>query len=399
MRSTAIWHAGSSPNGVTDRLRVVMLTHNYPRHHGDVAGAFLHPLAVALRDRGVDLRVVTPSDRGQRGEQELDGIPVHRVRYAAPEREVYAQSGQLATAVRSPQGLRALAGMIRALRAGADAALAGTVRGVVHAQWWFPAGLAAPRHAPLVITCHGTDVRMLERSAPARWLARGPFARATRVTTVSHSLARTLRDHGAVVAEESIVPMPVTAMERPWTTGGDGLVVLGRLTEQKRVHLAIEAFAIMRQHGFRLPLRIAGDGPTRAALHVLAGGLGLGASVQFLGAIAPTAVPAFLASADACLMPALDEGFGLAAAEAMMQGVPVIACTDGGGLADIVPVSGAGRIAVPTPIALATAAQELLADPEARSAAHAAGAIWRERLAPEHVAERCLTWYQEALDE
>jgi glycosyltransferase involved in cell wall biosynthesis len=384
---------------VTDRLRVVMLTHNYPRERGDVAGAFLHPLAVALRDRGVDVRVVTPSDRGQSGASELDGVPVHRVRYAAPEREIYAHSGQLATAVKSPQGLRALSGMIRALRGGAEAALAGTTRGVVHAQWWFPSGLAAPRTAPMVITCHGTDVRMLERSAPARWLARGPFARATRVTTVSHSLARTLRKNGVVLEDDSIVPMPVTAMARTWTTGGDGLVVLGRLTDQKRVHLAIEAYAILRQQGYRLPLRIAGDGATRAALQVLAGGLGVSDGVHFLGAIAPEAVPAFLGSADVCLMPASDEGFGLAAAEALMQGVPVIACTDGGGLVDVVPTHGAGRIVTATPNALASATLEILADPEARAAAHTAGVTWRERLAPEHVAERCLTWYQEALDE
>jgi glycosyltransferase involved in cell wall biosynthesis len=376
-----------------------MLTHNYPRERGDVAGAFLHPLAMALRDCGVDLRVVTPTDRGHVGAAELDGVPVHRVRYAAPEREIYAQSGQLATAVKSPQGLRALSGMIRALRAGAEAELAGSQRGVVHAQWWFPAGLAAPRSVPLVITCHGTDVRMLERSAPARWLARGPFARATRVTTVSHSLARTLRQNGVALDDESIVPMPVTAMERTWTTGGGGVVVLGRLTEQKRVHLAIEAYAIMRQQGYRLPLRIAGDGAMRAALQVQAGGLGVSESVHFLGAIAPDAVPAFLGSADACLMPASDEGFGLAAAEALMQGVPVIACTDGGGLADIVPTAGAGRVVAATPLALATATLELLQDPAARSAAHALGAGWRERLAPEHVAERCLTWYREALDE
>ena len=49
-------------------MRVLFLTHNYPRHAGDVAGGFLHPLAVALRQRGVDLQVIAPSDRGQDGD-------------------------------------------------------------------------------------------------------------------------------------------------------------------------------------------------------------------------------------------------------------------------------------------------------------------------------------------
>jgi glycosyltransferase involved in cell wall biosynthesis len=378
---------------------VVFLTHNYPREQGDVAGAFLHPLTVALRDRGVDVRVVTPSDAGQGGRGTLDGVPVHRVRYAAAEREQYAQSGRLATATRSPQGLKALAGMIRALRNGAREELVGAARGVVHAHWWFPSGLAAPAESPMVITCHGTDVRMLETSAPARWLAKRPFRRARRVTTVSRSLAETLRANGARVPDDGIVPMPVTAMERPWSIGGGGIVVLGRLTEQKRVHLAVEAYALARQRGCTLPLVIAGDGATRAALQSQVGGLGLAESVRFLGAIAPTDVSALLATADACLMPAVGEGFGLAAAEALMQGVPVIACTDGGGLLDVVPLDGAGRRTAPEAMALAGALMAVLHDPAARHAARVAGEAWRIRLAPEFVAERFLTWYGEALDE
>lgn len=384
---------------MTEPLRVVFLTHNYPRERGDVAGAFLHPLAVALRERGADVRVVTPSDAGQGGRSALDGVPVHRVRYATPHREQYAQSGKLATAVTSPQGLRALAGMIRALRAGAREELQGAARGVVHAHWWFPSGLAAPVDAPMVITCHGTDVRMLEKSAPARWLATRPFRRARRVTTVSQSLAESLRANGARVADDSIVPMPVTAMERPWSIGGGGIVVLGRLTEQKRIDLAVEAYAIARQQGCTLPLVIAGDGATRAALQSQVGGLGLAGAVRFLGAIAPTDVPALLATADACLMPAVGEGFGLAAAEALMQGVPVVACLDGGGLLDVVPEQGAGRRVAPQAAALATALQAVLQDPEAKVAARVAGEAWRTRLAPEFVAERFLTWYGEALDE
>ena len=58
---------------------VLFLTHNYPRHPGDVAGAFLHPLAVALRKRDVDVRVIAPSDRGEAGDTTLDGVPIRRV--------------------------------------------------------------------------------------------------------------------------------------------------------------------------------------------------------------------------------------------------------------------------------------------------------------------------------
>jgi glycosyltransferase involved in cell wall biosynthesis len=99
------------------------------------------------------------------------------------------------------------------------------------------------------------------------------------------------------------------------------------------------------------------------------------------------------------LFPAGGEGFGLAAAEAFMCGVPVVACLDGGGLLDVVPSAGAGRLAAPTPDALAAAALELLRDPSARALALEAGSEWRRRLDPATAAEACERWYREALDE
>ena len=80
-----------------------------------------------------------------------------------------------------------------------------------------------------------------------------------------------------------------------------------------------------------------------------------------------------------------------------MTGVPVVACADGGGLLDVVPSAGAGRIASPTPEGLAGAIRVLLDDPTAAPAARALGADWRRRLAPAGVAERFSGWYDEAL--
>ena len=84
-------------------MRVVWLTHNYPRHPGDVAGGFLHPLAVALCQHGVDVRVVAPSDAGQGGEDELDGVPIRRVRYGTAADERLAYRGSMTDALRSPR--------------------------------------------------------------------------------------------------------------------------------------------------------------------------------------------------------------------------------------------------------------------------------------------------------
>ena len=65
-------------------MRVVFLTHNFPRWPGDLSGSFLGTLAAALVRRGVEVRVVAPSDEGRGGEDEVDGVRVRRVRYTSP---------------------------------------------------------------------------------------------------------------------------------------------------------------------------------------------------------------------------------------------------------------------------------------------------------------------------
>jgi glycosyltransferase involved in cell wall biosynthesis len=386
------------PRAGTDRLRVVFLTHNYPRHPGDVAGGFLHPFALALVERGVDLRVVAPSDAGQGGDDLVDGIAVTRVRYAAPARERYAYTGNMTSAVRSPAGMLALLHLHTALRDGARAAAMGADRVVVHAHWWMPAALAAPPELPMVVTCHGTDVRLLESSGIARWLARPPLRRARLVTTVSSALARTIEARAGVrVPPDAIQPMPVPALARPRSVGGGGIVVLGRLTAQKRIGIAIEAWAHARSAGLPWALTIVGDGPMRSALEAQARAVAPDGGITFRGAVAPSAVPAELAHADLMVMPAEREGLGLAAAEALMQGVPVVACSDGGGVLDVVQHGAGGRVVAPEARALAAAMLGSHADSAARDAAWDAGQQWRARLAPGFVADRAMTWYERAL--
>jgi glycosyltransferase involved in cell wall biosynthesis len=378
-------------------VRVVFLTHNFPRFPGDVSGAFLATLAAALVRRGVDVRVVAPSDAGQGGGEEWEGVLVRRVRYASAGGETLAYRGTMQTALRAPGGWRALAGLWRALRRAAREELAAGAD-LVHAHWWIPAGLAAPADAPLVVTVHGTDAAMLRRSRLARRLARPVFARARVVTAVSRELAGWVQNAtGRPIDAAHVHPMPVDAARWPWTTGGGGAVVVARLSAQKRIDLAIETTAFLASCGHDLPLTIVGDGPERPALEGLAARLGVTPFVRFTGAVPPDEVVRILGRADVMLFPAQGEGFGLAAAEALMLGVPVVACWDGGGLLDVVPEKGAGRLTLPSAEALSDATLDLLQDSDRLALARLVGESWRARLAPDHVAELCESWYHEAL--
>ena len=376
-------------------MRVVFLTHNYPRFAGDLAGAFLHPLTTALAGRGHDVRVVAPSDGGRGGSSVLDGIPVTRFRYAAPAREHYAYTGRMHEALQSLGGIGALLGMLRGFRRGARQAAAHP-RTVVHAHWWFPAGLAAPPEWPCVVTLHGTDARILER-AGASWLARRALRPGRIVTAVSSAVGDAVeRRSGRVVSADHVCPMPITFGDER-SIGGGGLVFVGRLTAQKRVAIALEAHAQLLKNDPELQLTIIGEGPERSALEAQAHRLGTGHRVTFTGLAKSSLVARTMGRADLFLFPADREGFGLAAVEALAAGVPVIACRDGGGVLDILREPGAGVIVDPDPTRMAQAVGILRGQAAAREAAWRAGQAWRARLAPDTVAARCEVWYEEAL--
>jgi glycosyltransferase involved in cell wall biosynthesis len=98
--------------------------------------------------------------------------------------------------------------------------------------------------------------------------------------------------------------------------GGYALVV-SRLAPEKGVDVAIEACRIAA-----MPLVVAGEGPQLGALRERAAG----AEVRFVGRVDDVELARLRAGAALALVPSRSaETFGLAAAEAMAAGVPVLA--------------------------------------------------------------------------
>lgn len=384
-------------------MRIVSVTHDYPRHEGDLSGAFIERLLVALHDRGHTVEVVTPADGGAGGRADEHGVAVTRVRYAPAPWETLAHRGTMASALRSPHGVASLASLIAAQsRALGRAARRWPRVDVVHAHWWIPGGISAwlahrRGGPPYVVTLHGTDVAVLARSALGRAVARRVLRRAAAVTAVSSYLAdraaaATGLDRSAIIVQ----PMPLeTAGLARVSAGGDGIVTVGRLTPQKRVALILDALVALRHRGRHLSLGIVGDGPERRALTEHAAALGLAEQVHFAGAVEPARVPDAIGDADVFAFAALGEGFGLAAAEALALGVPVVAMDGGGGVTDLVPRTGAGRVVPDGDVeAFASALDELAGSADARRLAAELGARLKRQLSPESVAERFESVYE-----
>jgi glycosyltransferase involved in cell wall biosynthesis len=368
---------------VTEPLRVVFLAHAFPRTTDDVTGGFLLRLATALRAEGVEVAAVAPAAEGLAATERLDGIPVRRYRYAPARAQRLAYAGEMHRRAATPWGAVALAGL---LGAGALAARrVGRGADLVHAHWWFPAGvqaLAARTGLPLVTTLHGTDVR-LARSLPA---ARAACARVLRSSARVTAVSGWLADQAAGFAPElagrvAVAPMPVDDLAfHPGPAGRprDELLFVGRLDRQKGADVALQALARLTGPAAALPLRVVGSGPEEVALRRLAGELGVADRVRWDGQVPQAELADRYRRAAVLVVPGRDEGLGLVAAEGQLCGAPVVAAASGG-LLDVVADGQTGRTFLPgRPDALARTVEAVLADADATARLAAAA---RERAA------------------
>jgi glycosyltransferase involved in cell wall biosynthesis len=138
------------------------------------------------------------------------------------------------------------------------------------------------------------------------------------------------------------------------------IVSVGRLTTQKRYPDALEAVARLVREGADLRYRIIGGGKAQQDLAYRAEALGLGPRVEMMGARPHSEVHDALRDADVYLHTSENESFGVAVAEAMAVGLPVVV-TDSGGVTDFVEHGRSGLVVPVGDIAAITDALGTLA--------------------------------------
>lgn len=142
--------------------------------------------------------------------------------------------------------------------------------------------------------------------------------------------------------------------------------IVGRLTRQKGQTILLDAFMEVVKKFQGILLLIIGDGPDRAELHEKASKLGLDRYIRWFGALPQQEVFRLYRAMDVFVMPSLYEGFGLAAAEAMAAGLPVIG-TRVDGLSEIIEDGVTGYILpVGDSQELANVLIHMLSNPEER---------------------------------
>jgi glycosyltransferase involved in cell wall biosynthesis len=155
-----------------------------------------------------------------------------------------------------------------------------------------------------------------------------------------------LRELGAPLPWERVHVLAPPVRSRAADSRQDGhgsyALVVSRLAAEKGVDVAIDASRLAG-----MSLVVAGDGPEQGALRERAGDRG----VRFVGRVQDSELAELRAGASVALAPSRSaETFGLAAAEAMASGLPVVA-SDVGALPELVerdglvPAGDAGALA------------------------------------------------------
>jgi glycosyltransferase involved in cell wall biosynthesis len=218
----------------------------------------------------------------------------------------------------------------------------------------------------------------------------------SKVVSISRAIAAEgCRSRGIDEARAVIIPRgrsPATFASRSPSPGPPRILCVGRLVDGKGHPELIAAFRDVARMIPDARLILAGDGPERRRLEVLATGL----DVEFLGFRRD--IPALMSTATCLVFPSHHEGQGGVVVEAMLARIPLIAA----GIPAVVEHVDASRGRLYPPgdsAALGRAIMELLAEPDAGAArAEQAYEYARVHLTIDGMVEAHARLYRDLLD-
>lgn len=191
---------------------------------------------------------------------------------------------------------------------------------------------------PMVTTLHGTDITLVGNHPFYKPAVTFSINKSDVVTSVSQSLKDDTLRLFNIKREINVVPNFIDAQkysqkftdcQRSMMARDDEKIIthISNFRKVKRIPDVIKVFYHLQK---QIPskLLMVGEGPEKEGAELLAEQLGIVDKVLFLGN--SNEIDKILCFSDLFLLPSETESFGLAALEAMVNGVPVISTNTGG---------------------------------------------------------------------
>jgi L-malate glycosyltransferase len=263
-------------------------------------------------------------------------------------------------------------------------------------------GAHAPKAPKVITTLHGTDITLVGSDPSYSETIAFCIDQSDGVTAVSESLKADTYRFLPVKSPIEVIPNFLDcAQYRPRPNPDlrarlcppdryDGMILhISNFRPVKRLDVVLEVFRRVRER-YRAKLVLAGDGPERARLAQQAAEFDLTEHVEILGE--QDDVRELLSSADVFLLPSAQESFGLAAAEAMACGTPVVASRVGG-LPEVITHGETGFLHDPDDLeGMAASALALLTDSALRNRLSEAA---RATIVERYCEQRIVPMYEE----
>lgn len=226
--------------------------------------------------------------------------------------------------------------------------------------------LVALVHHPLALEA-GLSSRQREHLFASE---RAALAPTKRIIVTSPATARTLTADYNVPASRITVALPgvdVPARQRAVSHGPPRLLAVGAITPRKGYDILVAALTSLRDTAWSLTIVGATD-RSRETVKLLERQIAaaeLSSHISLTGAISSDALAELYANADVFVLASHFEGYGMAYAEAIAHGLPVVGTT-AGAIPDTVPADAAILVPPGDVAALAAALRRLVTEPAER---------------------------------
>ena len=386
-------------------MKIAIWSDTFPPQVNGVASV-ARDLANALTELGHDVAIFTVLGE-DRAEKQTGDKPftVHKIPSFSMPKSIYPGEGLSVALLPGP-------GTIRALKEFKP--------DIIHAHTPFLAGWGAVMgktilNVPLVGTHHTFfDDYLKHVKLDYPWGRKFSwqytvtyYNRADAVTSPSRALGSALIEHGLTspmhiipnpADTEFFVPIQSTSrkkdLKKQFGTGEHAIVYMGRVSYEKSIDQALEAFCIALKEMPDATLMIVGDGPERKKLEGLARELGCEKKIIFTGMLHGEKLRNALWANDAFITASQSENMPISIIEAMACGLPVVSVR-ARGIPDIVHHNENGLLAPPgEPKLLARAIIEIFSSPESLRKKGNASRKLAEQYSKKNIARSMVTLYE-----